>query len=124
MFQILPENKKIRFASTTSFVVCCIPTGSVSRSVMLLITIEGRVDFFIFKTCVTKSIFCWFCSTNTDSIHLYTGQFTQCREVILAPIVLRNKHRLNDIHVDNSMANFRRHGILSASTRGIQNIVG
>ncbi|XP_055314982.1 uncharacterized protein LOC129575411 [Sitodiplosis mosellana] len=97
LFVLLSE-RRTKFDCTPSFGIRCIPSGNVSQSVMLLIDIG-------------------------DDVHLYTGQFTQCRQAILRPIVLHYKDKLNDIHVDNTLANFRKHSILFPACKQIKDIV-
>lgn len=43
MFEILPEKKKYRIVGPPKFWIRCIPTGTGSGSVMLLIQTEGKI---------------------------------------------------------------------------------
>lgn len=39
-----------------------------------------------------------------DKIHLYTGQFKECKRVLRSHVIQHYKDRIDDIYVDNTMA--------------------
>lgn len=48
----------------------------------------------------------------TGRVHAYTGQFTRCRDAMLHPMVIQNIDRIDDIYLDNTMANLHNQGNL------------
>lgn len=61
-----------------------------------------------------------FCS---DDIHMYTGRFSQCREVLLNSLIFHYFDRINDIYVDNTAAGLRQPHLLQQACAHIKQIV-
>lgn len=62
------------------------------------------------------------CFSFEDENHLYTGQFVECREVLLHPNVLACGE-LDCIHVDNTLANLQVPNLLHEACKKINKIV-
>lgn len=60
---------------------------------------------------------------NDDDIHLYTGEFSKCRNVILNGLISHYADRINDIHVDNMAAGLRQPCLLTQACSQIKQIV-
>ncbi|XP_055312030.1 uncharacterized protein LOC129574273 isoform X2 [Sitodiplosis mosellana] len=89
LFRLLPEpNQWMKFEKSTidgldtPFAIACLPTESVSGSVMLLIL---KLD-------------------KPDELIMYTGAFKDCRTVLLSDMLLKYKRKIHDIYIDNTMA--------------------
>ncbi|XP_055317501.1 uncharacterized protein LOC129576410 [Sitodiplosis mosellana] len=90
LFRLLPEgpNQWMKFEKSTidgldtPFAIACLPTESVSGSVMLLI----------------------FTLDKPDELIMYTGAFKDCRTVLLSDMLLKYKRKIHDIYIDNTMA--------------------
>ncbi|XP_031621856.1 uncharacterized protein LOC116339901 isoform X2 [Contarinia nasturtii] len=82
------ENQWMRIDDTIinglkkSFTITCLPTGNALDSVMILLHTDEK----------------------PNQLTLYTGQFTDCRNVLLSSTIARKKTKISDIYLDNTMS--------------------
>lgn len=80
-------------------------------------------------TRYTHKIKCNFCGkfrvidARLDAIHLYTGAFSKCRQVVMDSLILYNINRINDVYVNNAAAGLRQPCLLREACSKIQQIV-
>lgn len=111
LYKLLDFHVKSQFDCSRTFKITAVPTGNPSGSVMLLIFIGGVYRIESNRIFKSGNNFKWFISKNhcslhfcEDKIHLYTGQFKECKRVLRSKVIQHYKDRINDIYVDNTMA--------------------
>lgn len=58
-----------------------------------------------------------------EAIHFYTGQFNECRPILLSTITHHYRNQIHDIYVDNTMAALKSPDLLHRACNEIRNVI-